>query len=45
MKPLLTAFASLLSLLSPTPGFPADVIHLKDLAACHRSCPIGCASL
>jgi len=30
MKPLLTAIASLLFLLSPTTGFPAYIIHLKD---------------
>jgi len=45
MKPLLTAIASFLFLLFPTPGFPAYVIYLKDLATCHRSCPIGCVSL
>jgi hypothetical protein len=30
MKTILTAIASLLFLLSPTPGFPAYVIHLHD---------------
>jgi hypothetical protein len=29
MKPLLTAIASLLFLLSPTPGFPAYIIPPK----------------